>query len=70
MSIYGEDFYFLASNVMFVPSIEQKIIPPFIMREADLEVNDKVNIHYNRLSKDNHIIIHTENGLHIKFAIE
>lgn len=36
----GDVYYFLVKNVLYVPSMEHNLIPPFVMREAGIIVND------------------------------
>ena len=57
---YSMKTYILAvKNALHVPSMEHNLIPPFILREAGLEVNDVPKIHTQRdvLSRDTHCII-------------
>ena len=46
----------VASNTLFVQSMNQNLIPPFIMREAWLKVEEQAKIHVKEPSKENHSI--------------
>jgi hypothetical protein len=36
----GKSYIFLITNALHVPSMEDNLIPPFVMREAGIRVND------------------------------
>ena len=59
-------YILIGRNVLSVPSLEHNSIPPFILREAGLIVNDSPKIHKEDPTMDDHaIIIPQENDLHI-----
>ena len=41
----GQTFMLVIRNALYVPSMEHNLIPPFIMREAGMEVNECPKIH-------------------------
>ena len=52
-----EKLYILVfSNDLSLPSMDNKLIPPFIMREADLVVKDKAKNHAMDSSAEEHRI--------------
>ena len=55
--------YILAvKNALHVPTMEHNLIPPFIMREAGLQVNDVLKIHTKSgdLTSNTHCVVATE----------
>ena len=60
----------IGRHVLSVPSLEHNLIPPFILREAGLIVNDTPKIHKEDPTMDDHaIIIPKENDLHIPLQL-
>ena len=60
----------IGRNVLSVPSLEHNLIPPFILREAGLIVNDTPKIHKEDPTMDYHaLIIPQENDLHIPLQL-
>ena len=49
-------YILMARNALYVPTLTNNLIPPFIMREAGLEVNDKPKIHCDDPSIEDHSI--------------
>lgn len=65
-----QTYILIGRNVLSVPSIEYNLVPPFIMREAGLIVNDTAKIHRENPTIDDHtIIIPKENNLHIPLQL-
>ena len=63
-------YILIGRNVLSVPTIEHNLIPPFILREAGLIVNDTAKIHRKDRTIDDHaIIIPQENNLHIPLKL-
>ena len=50
-------YIFIARNILFVLSMDQNLIPSFILREAGLIVNDTAMIHLKEPYIDDHAII-------------
>ena len=44
----------VARNALCVPSMDHNLVPPFILREAGLILNDKPKIHYEDPSVEDH----------------
>ena len=47
----GRTILMVARNTLYVESMDHNLVPPFIMREAGLEVEEQVNIHTLQPSK-------------------
>ena len=47
----------IVMNALLVKSIAHNLIPPFIMKETGLEVNDVPRIHYDEVTRLSHSII-------------
>ena len=41
----GRTILLVFRNALYIPNMKHHLIPPFILREADVEVNDKCRIH-------------------------
>ena len=50
----GETYLLVARNALCVPSMDHNLVPPFILREAGLILNDKPKIHYEDPSVEDH----------------
>ena len=48
---YGRKILMVARNALCVESMDHNLVPPFIMREAGLEVNERAKIHTPQPSK-------------------
>jgi len=60
----------IVRNVLYVESMDRNLIPPFILREAGLIVNDKPKIHCNNPTEDDHTIQDKKTGLFIKLNLD
>ena len=49
--------------MVYIPSIQHNLIPPFIIREAGVIVNDVPKIHCQVSTKDDHAIIFSKDDL-------
>ena len=71
---YQTTYILIARNILSVPSMDHKLIPPFILHEAGLAVNDTAMIHLNKPSSNDHAIICPKSDLrirlhpHVKFS--
>ena len=66
----NETTYILHFNdVLYVPSMEHNLIPPFVLREAVFVVNDIPRIHCQSVSKDSHTIISEDGDLRIPLRL-
>ena len=66
----GETYILVLKNALCVPSMSRNLVPPFILWEAGLEVNDKPKIHYKDPSVEDHSLFHEESGLRIPFTLD
>ena len=58
-----QTYILIISNALYMPSMENNLIPPFIMRQAGLQVNDTAKIHCEDPSIDDHCITFPGNEL-------
>ena len=61
----GETTILIVRNALHVPSMEHNLIPPFLMRESGLVVNDVPKIHCSDPDRNDHCIISIEHDLKI-----
>ena len=66
----GETYILVVKNALCVPSMSHNLVPPFILREAGLEVNDKPKIHCEDPSVEDHSLFDEESGLRIPFTLD
>ncbi len=69
---YTMKTYILAvKNALHVPSMERNLVPPFILREAGLVVNDMPKIHIKQdvLSINTHCVVASEENSGIDLRI-
>jgi hypothetical protein len=52
----GKDYILVVRNALYVPSLEHNLIPPFILREAGLDVRDIPKIHVSDPTEEDHSI--------------
>ena len=52
----GEDHILIVHDALYVPSMENNLIPPFVMRAAGVKVSDTPKIHVSNPSIDDHAI--------------
>ena len=52
----GTIFILVIRNCLHVPTMTNNLIPPFIMRQAGVEINDRPKIHSNNPSVEDHSI--------------
>ena len=63
-------FLLVARNVLYVESMENNLVPPFLLREAGLQVNDVPKIHWTQeMTEDVHTIQELESGLFIPLRL-
>ena len=65
----GQTYLLVVRNDLCVPSMEHKLIPPFILREAGLVLHDTPKIHCNVSSAEDHSIFDEETVLRILFTL-
>ena len=59
----GLTYLLVARNALCVPSMNHNLIPPFIMQEAGLVVNETPKIHCDDPTVEDHSIFDEESGL-------
>ena len=64
----GTSYILLIHNALYVPSMTHTLIPPFIMREAGLVVNDTPKIHTQNPTQNHYSIYFKETKLRIPLA--
>merc|ERR1712194_662793 len=65
----GETYLLVVRNALCVPTMEINLIPPFILREAGLILNDVPKIHCDEPSVEDHSLYDEESGLRIPFTL-
>ena len=65
----GNDYILVLRNALHVPAMEHHLIPPFIMREAGIKVNDTPKIHTDNPSVSDHCILFKENDFKIQLSL-
>jgi hypothetical protein len=65
----GESYVMVLRNAIHVPSMNNNLIPPFIMREAGIIVNDVPKIQVNNPTEEHHAILFQETGLRIPLSL-
>ena len=66
----GKTFILIMKNVLYVETMERNLIPPFILREAGLIVNDVPRIHCGEeLNDESHCIIDRSTGMKIRMFL-
>ena len=66
---YQNTYIFIARKIISVPSMDHNLIPPFILRESGLTVNDNAMIHLNETSIDDHALIFPDSDLRIRLHL-
>ena len=61
----GKSYILVVQNAIHVPSMENNLIPPFMMREAGIVVNEKAKIHMNDPKDSDHSITFNSTGFGI-----
>ena len=65
----GLTYLLVVRNALCVPSMDHNLIPPFIMREAGLVVNETPKIHCDNPTVEDHSIFDEESGLRIPLSL-
>jgi hypothetical protein len=65
----GEEYILLVDNAIYVPTMQHNLIPPFVMREAGITVNDTAKIHMESPSNEDHALVFPETGFVIKLSL-
>ena len=65
----GKSYILIIRNGIYVPSMTNNLIPPFLRREAGVAVNDKPKIHTEDLTVNDHALLFRETGFRIPLSI-
>ncbi len=63
-------YILIVRNALYMPGMENNLLPPFIMREAGLQVNDVPKIHCQDPSIDDHCITFPHSDLRIPLKLD
>ena len=66
----GKSYLLIIHNALHVPSMENNLIPPFVMRETGISVDDTPKIHCDDPSVMNHSLFFKETGLRIPLSLQ
>ena len=55
--VTGEESFLVVRNALHSPNMKNNLLPPFVLREAGLRVNDVPKIHTDDPSVDDHAIV-------------
>ena len=61
----GKTYIFVLRNALHVPSMKNNLIPPFVMREAGIRVNDTPKIQTLDPTEEDHSIYFPDNDFRI-----
>jgi hypothetical protein len=65
----GKEAILVIQNALHMPAMDNNLIPPFIMREAGLIVNDVPKIQVNNPTEDHHSIVFPEGEFRIPLSL-
>ena len=65
----GQSYILVIRNGLYVPSMAHNLIPPFIMREVGIRVNDTAKIHLSNPTEEDHAIIFAEENFRIPLRL-
>ena len=65
----GKSYIFIIRGAIYIPSMTNNPILPFVLREARIVVNDKAKIHTANPINDDHVIIFKETGFWIPLTL-
>ena len=65
----GKTYILVLRNALYVPSMDHNLIPPFMLREMGLIVNDVPKIHKENPTVDDHAITFAETGFRIPLSL-
>ena len=66
---HGKSYILVLQNALYVPSMEHNLIPPFMIREMGVTVNDVPKIHKEDPTVDGHAITFVETGFRIPLSL-
>ena len=65
----GKPYLLVLWNTLYVPSMENNLIPPFMLREMGVTVNDVPKIHKEDPTADNHSITFMEKRFRLLLSL-
>ena len=65
----GKSYILVLHNALYVPSMDSNLIPPFMLREMGVTVNDVSKIHKEDPTVDDHAITFVETGFRIPLSL-
>ena len=65
----GQTYILVIRNALHVPSMRNNLLPPFILREAGVRVQDTPKIQVNDPTVEDHSIYFPETGLRIPLSL-
>ena len=65
----GREYMFVIQNTLRVPSMSNNLIPPFIIRENGIILNECAKIHCDDPTREDHAIIFKGYDLHIPLQL-
>ena len=65
----GKSYILVLRNELYVPSMDNNLIPPFMLREMGVTVNDVPKIHKEDPTVDDHAITFVEMGFQIPLSL-
>ena len=65
----GKAYILVLRNALHVPNMDINLIPPFMMREAGVQVNETPKIHMTHPTEDDHAIVFPETGFRIHLLL-
>ena len=66
----GKIYYLVVRNALYVKTLKHNLIPPFVMRKAGLEVNERAKIHSYPPCKEDHSILNPKSDFHIHLKLD
>jgi hypothetical protein len=65
----GESYILVIRNALYVPSMKNNLLPPFVLRQAGLQLNDTPKIQVDDPTIEEHSILFTETGFRIPLSL-
>ena len=64
-----QSYLLMLRNALYVDTMNHILLPPFLMREAGVTVNDTAKIHFNKPDNDHHCLIFPNEFLRIPLSL-
>jgi hypothetical protein len=65
----GKTYILVIRNALYIPSMRNNLLPPFILHQAGIEVNDVPKIHTNEPSTHTHSVTFKETSFTIPLSL-